>query len=147
MSSDDKVKMLPLPAGLVDGVTAERGGGDTTALVSVQRALADARAVTPQNAAETADAAKRRQLITEIRAMERAKANVAIEGMISGALLGVAGQVAWEAIQWWRASRNDRSTLPAARQAADELRDRGRRVLEDARRKLDESQRQRRRVR
>jgi hypothetical protein len=147
VGTDDKLKMLSLPAALVDGVTTERGGGDTAALVSVQRALADARAVTPQNAAEAADAAKRRQLITEIRAMERAKANVAIEGMISGALLGVAGQVAWEAIQWWRASRSDRNALSAAHQTADEVRDRGRKVLDDARRKLDESQRQRRRVR
>lgn len=107
--TDDKYKnkITPIPGSLVDATAVERGGADAGELASVQRAVADAstRAIPAPVIADAADATRRRQLINNIRTMQRAKVNVAIDSAVRGLWWGVAGQLVWEGFAWWLDTR------------------------------------------
>jgi len=113
--TDDKHKnrITPLPGSLVDATAVERGGADASELASVQRAVADAstRTIPAPVMADAADAKRRRQLINNIRTVQRAKVNVAIDSAVRGLWWGVAGQLVWEGFAWWLDTRGPK---PAA---------------------------------
>lgn len=87
MTGDDKPKPLPVPS-TIESVSEARGGTEERALKSVHRAIESARTreTSPPSTADTAEAVERRRLISEIRTMRRYRVNVAVEGIITGAI-------------------------------------------------------------
>lgn len=114
---DDKHKITPLSGSLVDATAVERGGADASELASVQRVVADAgtRTIPAPAIADAADATRRKQLINNIRTMQRAKVNVAIDSLVRGAWWGVAGQLVWEGFNWFLDTRRDATTREKTR--------------------------------
>ncbi|MBA3670536.1 MAG: hypothetical protein H0W68_00755 [Gemmatimonadaceae bacterium] len=102
MSTNDKrPSIVALPGSVIDVDASERGGADAAELASAQRAIADASTRAPSQAiAVTAEVIERRKLIIEIRMMKRHRINVAVAGVIRGAMYTGAAWLLYNAGQW-----------------------------------------------
>jgi hypothetical protein len=102
-TTDDKRSVVALPGSIIDVQATDRGGADAAELASAQRAVTDAssRAASSSTATETAEAVERRKLIIEIRVMKRHRINVAVRGVVRGAMYTGAAWLLYRAGQWF----------------------------------------------